>query len=63
MWKSITSLFLARETNVDKIYPLLIPGGYAAIAIPRIKEEFSGKVPEIMTEWVGEEAKFFHSME
>ena len=47
----------------DKIYPLLIPGGYAAIAIPGIKEEFGGKVPEIMTEWAGEEAEFFHSME
>lgn len=47
----------------DKIYPLLVSGGYIAIAIPGIKQEFSNQIPEIMTEWAEEEAQMFHSIE
>ena len=47
----------------DKIYPLLINGGYAVIAIPGIKQEFSSEIPEIMTEWAQEEAALFHSVD
>jgi len=44
-----------------KILPLLETGGYALIAIPGLRKEFTDGIPALMTEWAGEDALHFHS--
>lgn len=45
----------------EKVLPLLKKGGYALLAVPGIKKEWEGPVPQIMQEWAGEEWDYFHS--
>lgn len=45
----------------EKMLPLLESGGYALIAIPGLKREFTDGIPELMTEWAEDDALCFHS--
>lgn len=45
----------------EKIWPLVKKGGYFMMCVPGTKDELGGKYPEIMQEWLGDEADTFHS--
>ncbi len=44
----------------EKILPLLAENGCALIAIPGIRDEYEGNLPELMTEWAGDDVRSFH---
>lgn len=46
----------------EKIINLTKPGGYVMIAIPGIKQEYEGNLPDLMKEWCGDDIEDFHSI-
>lgn len=45
----------------DKMLPFLADGATVLIGIPGMKDEFTGRSEELMTEWLGDEAYMFKS--
>ena len=45
----------------ERILPFLKSGAIALIAIPGVKNEFSGRSEELLTPWLGDEAYMFRS--
>lgn len=45
----------------ENILPFIQKGGIALIAVPGIREEFTGRSEELLTPWLGEEAYMFKS--
>ena len=45
----------------EKILPFIQKGGIALIAVPGIREEFTGRSEELLTPWLGDEAYMFKS--
>ena len=45
----------------EKILPFLSDGAVALIGVPGIKDEFSGRSEELLSDWLGEEAYMFQS--
>lgn len=45
----------------ERMLPLLEAGGYALIAVPGLKKEFTDGIPALMTEWAEDDALCFHN--
>ncbi len=47
----------------EKVLPLVKSGGYALIAVPGLKKEFTDSAPKEMLDWLEDEVRCFHSCE
>lgn len=45
----------------EKILPLLKDGGEVLIGIPGVKDEYAAQVEELLSDWLGDDAKMFKS--
>lgn len=52
---------LQPEFFTERILPHLDYDGIALIAVPGLKKEFSGDIPQVMLDWAGEDCASFHS--